>query len=150
MMDIIVRSITCDDIDNIIEIEKLCFADIWSKKNIEDSLSNPRDILLCVEYGGNFAGYIFADFVLDEVNINRIAINPRLRKIGLASCLLRYLEQKVSDFAVQIMLEVRKSNLQAQNLYLKNGYNKVGERKRFYTNPVEDAVLMKKFLNKVE
>ena len=41
-----------------------------------------------------------------------------------------------------ISLEVRKSNSAAVSLYEKLGYEKVGERKKFYTDPQEDAVIM--------
>jgi len=67
-----------------------------------------------------------------------------LRKIGLASCLLRCLEQKVSDFAVQIMLEVRKSNIPAISLYESLGFKREGKRKRFYRAPEEDALILTK------
>lgn len=145
-----IRKITALDITALVEIEKQCFSQIWSLKNIEDALKSERNILLCIEDQGLICGYVFADFVLDEVNINRIAILPDFRKKGLASNLLAELEACVEDFAACIMLEVRQSNGAAQALYRKNGYKIVGNRKGFYSEPYEDAVLMTKFLKKME
>ena len=45
------------------------------------------------------------------------------------------------DGAVKMTLEVRQSNTAARNLYEKKGFQAVGKRAKYYTQPVEDAVL---------
>lgn len=145
-----IRKITAFDIEALLSIEKQCFTQLWTAKNIEDAIENERNILLCICQQGEICGYIFADFVLDEVNINRIAVAPDCRNCGIACRLLEELEKYVGGFAECIMLEVRQSNTAARKLYEKNGYETVGLRKGFYSEPFEDAVLMTKFLKKME
>lgn len=140
-----VRKIKKSDIEQIYEIEKNCFSQCWSKASIEQSLDIENNIMLCVQIDNTVCGYIFADFVLDEVNLNRIAVHGDYRKKGIATKLLNALFDNTADFAQKIMLEVRKSNTAAISLYEKNGFKIDGIRKNFYQAPIEDAVLMTRF-----
>ncbi len=148
--NVMIRKITSLDIKSIVDIENQCFRQTWSEKNIKDAIENERNILLCAIKSGKLCGYLFADFVLDEVNINRLATKPDSRNSGVAESLLCELEEYVGNFAECIMLEVRKGNVAARNLYEKNGFKTVGVRKGFYSAPFEDAILMTKFLKEME
>lgn len=150
MKKAMIRKITDSDVKKLAELEKQCFLNVWTEKNIKDAIDNERNILLGVCDNFELCGYIFADFILDEVNINRIAIAPNHRNSGLATALLIKLEDYVASFAKRIMLEVRQSNTNARSLYEKNGFEVVGVRKGFYSEPFEDAILMTKFLKEME
>lgn len=90
-------------------------------------------------------GYICVWLVTDELHINNLAVHPRWRKRGIARELLRTaLEQGRRRGARVAFLEVRASNVAAQNLYRTCDFEPVGVRPRYYTHPVEDAVIMRR------
>lgn len=84
--------------------------------------------------------------VLDELHLLKFATHPLYRKRGLGTKLMEYLfSYAVANGAVRIDLEVRSSNKEAIDFYLRNGFKKVGMRKNYYTHPKEDAILMSRF-----
>ncbi len=76
-----------------------------------------------------------------EAEIHNFAVARQFQKQGIGKKLL----QQAIDLEKpgKIFLEVRKSNYLAINFYLKNGFQVIGERKNYYLNPPEDALLMK-------
>lgn len=78
-----------------------------------------------------------------EAHISTIAVHPRLRRKGIGQLiLLAMIEKARSGGADHITLEVRASNLVAQNLYRKYGFQVVGQRGEYYSDNNEDAVVM--------
>lgn len=149
MKNFTVKKAAEEHIDGIAEIEKICFADPWSVNSLSGELSNGFARFFVADFGGKVIGYIGSHNVLGEVYITNIAVLPNYRMNGVASQLIKHLknisENEKADF---ITLEVRKSNSSAIRLYEKCGFEKVGERKRFYENPTEDALLMTYFIKK--
>ncbi len=127
----------------IAQIEAECFSQPWSKEAFLNELENPAAISLAA-VSDTVCGFVNAHKILDEVYINNIAVKSGYRRLGIASALLCELEKYAGKISL-ITLEVRKSNLVAISLYEKHGYQKVGERKNFYSFPAEDAVLMTKY-----
>lgn len=80
----------------------------------------------------------------DEAEIASVCVIPAYRRLGGGTVLLQtLLEQSVKAGARNVYLEVRASNLAAQALYRQFGFVCIGERKRYYHDPVENAVLMR-------
>lgn len=78
-----------------------------------------------------------------EAHISTIAVHPRLRREGIGQLLLLAMIDKARSLrADYITLEVRASNLVAQNLYRKYGFEVIGRRRKYYTDNKEDAVVM--------
>ncbi len=89
-----------------------------------------------VGYGGLW-------LTVDEAHITAIAVDPRQRGKGIGELLLSTLVDHAYELgALQITLEVRVSNLVAQRLYVKYGFQPAGTRKRYYTDNGEDALIM--------
>ena len=89
-----------------------------------------------------FAGIILA---ADEAELLNIAVTPSFqgRKIGQA--LLDKMIVSAREKGIRrILLEVRKSNTLAMDLYYKNQFVKLGERKNYYSHPKENAVIMER------
>lgn len=145
-MEIRITPMTADTIKGVHAIEQACFSDPWSENAFIEELNNP-DAIALVALANEAAGFINARKILDEVYINNIAVSDKYRRNGIGERLLLALEKSVSPAAF-ITLEVRKSNLPAQNLYKKLGYAVVGERKNFYSSPTENAILMTKYFTK--
>lgn len=135
---------TAEHIDQIAEIETLCFPDPWSRQLLEDMLYLPGTIALAaVSEDGLVLGCTSAQTVLDEGYINTVAVRPEYRRQGIASRLLETLRQRGAELGLAFLtLEVRESNRAAQALYAKHGYLEVGCRRNYYEHPKEDAILM--------
>jgi [ribosomal protein S18]-alanine N-acetyltransferase len=88
-------------------------------------------------------GMVVGWLLVDEMHIATIATHPDYRRQGIASKLLLHtLLKSMDEGARTSFLEVRESNLAAQEMYLKFGYEKTGRRKRYYRDNDEDAILM--------
>ena len=91
-------------------------------------------------------GYCGLNTILDEGYITNVAVLESYRRQGIGKLLVNAL----IDFANEknlafLTLEVRKSHTPAINLYKNNGFEEVGERKNYYTSPLENALLMTKY-----
>ena len=138
---------TIETVDGVFKIERACFSEPWSVNAFIDELKNPDAITLAA-LDNEVVGFINARKILDEVYINNVAVSENFRRQHIAEQLLISLENKVKDNSSFITLEVRKSNIPAQSLYEKLGYEVVGERKNFYQQPTENAILMTKSFKK--
>lgn len=130
-------------IEPIAELEKRCFSAPWSEKGIKEELDNEAAHFLAAVSSDRLLGYIGVHEVCGEAYIDNIAVQPEYRRLGIADNLLKPAEDGAKSRNCEfISLEVRKSNFSAVALYSKRGYSAVGERKNFYTNPQEDAIIM--------
>ena len=134
---------TAAHLDGVCAIENECFAHPWSRGSLENALSDPNAVFCVAIENGGVIGYIGMLFVLDEGYICNVAVSQSFRKRGVGSALIQTLVTHCTknDFAF-LTLEVRESNAAARSLYEDFGFVKVGERKNYYTDPTENAVLM--------
>lgn len=92
---------------------------------------------------GDLVGYMCYWLVFDELRLMNLAVEPSMRRRGIASDLIRHmLSVGRESGAVRAVLEVRASNVAARSLYERVGFRQVALRRRYYTDPVEDAVLL--------
>lgn len=135
-------------IDQMEQIEIECFSVPWSREALEEELENPyAHYVVCTDGAGNVLGYIGSRIVLDSADITNVAVRPQYRRRGIARQLVgRMLEQMAEKGVAGVLLEVRESNLPAQNCYAQAGFTVVGRRKNYYELPKEDALLMGRVL----
>ena len=125
------------------ELEKLCFSEPWSEKALSDEIDNPAAYFVVAVEEDEVLGYGGMHTVLGESYIDNIAVFPQHRGCGAGRAVTTALIEKAKENGgVFITLEVRASNVPAIALYTSLGFENVGVRKRFYTNPEEDAVIM--------
>ncbi len=132
----------------IAELEKECFSEPWSINALEESFAAGTRFFTAVTQDNRVIGYIGISAILDEGYITNIAVTDQYRKRGVGTMLL----QKVFSFARKkglsfVTLEVRVSNSRAISLYEKQGFVREGERRDFYTNPKENAIIMTRRFN---
>ena len=141
-----IERMTARHVDAVLEIENECFSHPWSRQSIESELENKTSVFYTALEGDEVAGYIGMSTVLDEGYIFNVAVSAKHRKKGIGSALIQELVTygKKNNFCF-LTLEVRASNENARSLYSKFGFIKVGERKNYYSDPVENAVLMTKY-----
>ena len=135
---------TAGHLPQVAALEKICFpADPWSEALFRAALENPgAAILLALGEDGAPLGYAVLSTVLDEGNLDNIAVAPAYRRQGVADALLSVVTGFGREHLSRLMLEVRASNAPAIALYEKYGFAAVGRRKNYYDAPREDAVLM--------
>ena len=141
-METKIKKASLGDTPFIMALWRECFSTPWSETSVKDEISNGEDVFLVAERGGVFSGYALMKCLLGEGQLCNIAVSVSERGHGVGSALLGELisEAKRRDITV-IMLEVRASNGAAIRLYEGAGFVRVGTRKNYYREPVEDALL---------
>ncbi len=139
-----VRRMTLSDLDAVVAIEEATFPTPWSKDSFRQELErNVAARYLVAEKDGAVIGYAGAWVILDESHITNIAIAESQRGNGYGRLLTEALMQYLSNLgAAYATLEVRRSNIRAQNLYKSVGFIQLGVRKRYYEDNQEDAFIM--------
>jgi ribosomal-protein-alanine N-acetyltransferase len=142
--------LTLQRLDEVLAIEQSAYAHPWSRGNFSDSLQQGYQMQLLT--GGQGAGptallgYFVAMKGVDEVHLLNITVAPVWQHQGWARVMLDALAIWARGQQAQwLWLEVRRSNLRAQQIYLRNGFKRVGERKGYYPDAAgrrEDAVVM--------
>ena len=143
-----IADVSLEHIAEINELEKLCFSLPWSRQALISQLPDaPHLPLAALRDDGQVLGYVGMMYVLDEGYISNVAVSPEHRRLGIADALINALIDRANEKDLSfVTLEVRKSNVPAIELYIKNGFSEVGQRKNYYTKPTEDAILMTRFL----
>lgn len=142
--DIKIRTMTIDDIDQVLEVEHASFATPWSRVAFENEiLNNNFATYFVAEDNDRVVGYSGVWVIIDEAHITNIALLPDYRGLKLGEALLRQLVIHAKACRSKTMtLEVRVSNKVAMKLYKKFGFQKGGIRKGYYTDNHEDAYVM--------
>lgn len=139
-MNLDLRSAAADDLPALVEIEHQSFAQPnWSARDF----LRYETVLATVE--GQVAGFVVwrdvfspKDGERGEREILNLAVAPPFRRRGVAARLLQQVLQPEMD----CFLEVRESNLIAQDLYRKLGFVPVGRREKYYQRPTETGIVM--------
>lgn len=143
MSKLVVEEIDLQQCNDFWEIEKQCFSDPWSFLDFEYQIKNPNTEIIGAFVGNMPVGFVNLQCVAGELTINNIAVLKEFRKQSIGEKLLKAALEAYPNADVAF-LEVRESNIPAQKLYEKFGFVKVGERKNYYQNPTENAMLMTK------
>ena len=143
MMNIIPMSE--NHVAQVAALEKLCFSDPWSENSVASELKNALALWLVAVENDTVAGYVGSQTVMGETDMMNVAVHPDYRRQGIAEALVADLIEKLKEQERHCLtLEVRSSNLPAQKLYEKMGFQQVGCRRGYYRNPKEDALILRK------
>lgn len=143
-MKLIFRKMTLDDVPAVVDLDQKSFSLPWPERSFRFELTdNPASRCWVAEVDEKIVGMIVVWLIVDEAHIATIATHPNFRRKGIAKRLLSHALQKlIEQGARSSFLEVRASNLAAQELYRKFGYEETGRRRRYYKDNDEDAILM--------
>lgn len=139
-----IRPMTLKDLEPVMAIEESCFEQAWTRESfVYEIMINQVAQYFVFEWDSNVVGYVGIWLLETEIHITNLAVVPLLRRQGIATKLLEFVEEygkklKYSHFS----LEVRENNDKAIQLYEKLGYNKTKILNGYYKD--QDGVLMEK------
>jgi ribosomal-protein-alanine N-acetyltransferase len=141
----LIRPLGPEDLDEVLKIEESCYPFPWSRGIFADCL---RVGYACfgLRLSDRLAGYSIHNWGAGESHLLNLCVSPRLQRRGYGSLLLEHSISHARALGCHVMfLEVRPSNHDASRLYLRRGFEIVGERPRYYQSAEgrEDAVVMR-------
>lgn len=148
-LDVKISEMKESDIPQIADIETETFSTPWSKDGLASELTKKGSHFFAARFGNVVLGYTGFFLCADEAYMANIAVKKEYRglEIGkrLMNCIVRQAEELGARF---ITLEVRSSNNIAKKMYEGMGFEKVGERRKFYEKPQENADLYTLYFDK--
>jgi ribosomal-protein-alanine N-acetyltransferase len=142
---IVERLASREDLDAVLALEDASFNNPTTREWYEAELRRPE---VCFIYVLRTPGHRVAAFcafwlVVGEAHINNLAVLPELRSRGLGTQLLDAIIAEAAHLGAEVLsLEVRESNTPALRLYEKAGFRRASVRKDYYTNPIENALIL--------
>jgi len=141
---LIIERAVAADVRAIHALEQRCFPAPWRREFFESELTNDGRYNLVARLDGVIIGYLFAMWFMDEMHVNKIAVDASARRQGIALALM----QRCTAFAIEqgvtsISLEVRRSNDEAQQFYTFLGFEAEYIRKGYYPDGEAAVVMMK-------
>jgi ribosomal-protein-alanine N-acetyltransferase len=133
------------DLDGVLDVESESFTNPWTREMYAWELQNQSicHIFVVRTPERPVVGFCAFWLVVDEIHVNNVAILPGLRGRGMGTALMhRVLDEAARLGARRATLEVRVSNQSARRWYEFLGFRVAGTRRHYYTNPVEDALIL--------
>jgi len=133
------------DIDAVVALEDESFSNPWPRETLVWELTNSdvTRVYLVRDDEDRAIAFCIVWLIFDELHINTLAVAQAHRRRGLATFLLReVMAEAARDGARRATLEVRESNGAALELYARLGFRVTARRGDYYTNPVEDALIL--------
>jgi ribosomal-protein-alanine N-acetyltransferase len=137
-----IRELEYADLTRVIALERRVFQAPWSLAMFVLEVSKPSSICLAAGEEGQLDGYLICSRYDTVWHVMNICVEPALRRRGVASALLGELLRRVDAADARFTLEVRPSNTAGIGLYEHHGFLAAGQRRRYYQDNGEDAIIM--------
>lgn len=135
-----------DDFEQIKDCLQEEFDEFWTPNILKSELESPNSKYIVAKENEKIVGFAGIIISIDDTEITNIVTKKAERKRGIGTLLLdKLIEMTKKENRDKISLEVNENNIEAKNLYIKNGFEIVGRRKKYY-NGIDDAIIMTKFL----
>jgi ribosomal-protein-alanine N-acetyltransferase len=146
---VVIEPMTVADLPRVMAVERASFTSPWSEANFRHEIEdNPLAWNLVARAGGTVVAFACTYVVSDELMINDLAVVESHRRRGLGRALLRHLFDGARVRGCRrATLEVRPGNGPALALYETFGFRVVGNRRGYYADTGEDALLLTCALN---
>jgi ribosomal-protein-alanine N-acetyltransferase len=134
-----------DDLEGVLQVEQESFTNPWTREMYSWELQNRSvcHIFVVRTPDCSVAGFCAFWLVFGEIHINNVAMRPEYRSQGIGTALIHHVLAEARRLgARRATLEVRESNTGARRLYERLGFYVAGTRRHYYTNPVEDALIL--------
>ena len=133
------------DLEGVLEVERESFTSPWTREMYAWELQNRAvcHIYIIRTPECRVAGFCAFWLVFDEIHVNNLALRPQYRGRGYGTALLEHVLREAGRLgARRATLEVRSGNAGALRLYERLGFYVAGTRRNYYSNPVEDALIL--------
>ena len=147
--DFILAPMTADLLPSVVALEEACGLHSRGLEGYRKMLSNPGAVLLVAlapispMSPAGAVGAFSGEVVVDELQIDNLAVAEQWRRHGIGRTLLKSALSHASGLGARAAtLEVRAANAPARAFYEKEGFMPVGLRRRYYANPLDDALLL--------
>ncbi len=132
-----------EDLAEVMELERKAFASPWTRDMYLRELEKEEGCYVTARCDGELVGYGGTLLILDEAHVMTLAVREDCRRRGVGARLLLELVRRSQEKGARFLtLEVRKSNLAAIELYSRFGFQVMGERKHYYLDNLENALIM--------
>lgn len=139
-----IRRMAAGDLTAVLEIETSSYTVPWSEATFRGLIRRSDADVVVVEVDGELIGYAAAWFVADQAELGNIAVAASWRRRGVGARLVTTVLERAGERGMrEVFLEVRPSNTAAKRLYERFGFREVSRRRNYYTEPREDAVVMR-------
>lgn len=133
------------DLTWIVALEARLFSKPWGRAHFQQALLQQDPFWACwmAKEDPQGVGYMVAQGGGDFLHVGTLGVDPAYQRKGIGRAMLRHFMQSAKAAGVvQMALEVRESNVSASALYGSEGWERVGRRKHFYSDPMEDAIIL--------
>ena len=145
MINLTIARMEREHLEDVAELERICFSTPWTYENLSDELDNDTAYFFVALDNDKLVGYIGVSVISDSCFVNNIAVYPEYRRQGVGKALMKIAILTADAMGTGfISLEVRESNYAAISLYRSLGFEEMGLRKDFYRLPKEHALIMTK------
>ena len=133
------------DLNDVVRIEQDSYSAPWTRKMFVDELEgNPFASLFVCREAEIIVGHVCYWVIFEELHILNLAVSSSHRRRRFASALMTHtITNACAHGAHSAMLEVRASNIPATTFYTQIGFQQIALRAQYYSNPVEDAIIMR-------
>jgi ribosomal-protein-alanine N-acetyltransferase len=136
-----IERLTYSDLPAVLAIERRAFTTPWSLAMFVLELSKPSGVCLAASTDGGLVGYLVCSRYADVWHLMNVAVTPERQRAGIATALLARMFDELGPEA-RITLEVRPSNSAAIRMYERLGFRAAGQRRGYYHDNGEDALIM--------
>ncbi len=131
------------DIPKIAALDAACFSDAWSEKSIADLVASDSVVCFVAKEDDELFGYIIVRIIAPEGELYRIAVDKSKRGRGVGYKLIKNTVDYLDGEGLEtLFLEVRSQNIPAIALYSSYGFKGIGQRRNYYKDPSDDAIIM--------
>lgn len=147
---VVIRRMEEGDLTAVMRIEKAAFSSPWTLATFAGLLRRTTTRLWVASVSGAVVGYAAVWMVADQAELGDIAVDEELRRRGIGTRLLETVLEAMPEAGIRdLFLEVRVSNDAARSLYARYGFEEVGRRPGYYSRPREDALVLRRRIDRV-
>lgn len=142
-MEVEIAKMKMENVTAVVALERSCDLSSRGEERYSELLQEDHWLLLVAIQAFQVVGVFSGLMVVDELQIDNVAVEEKFRHRGIASQLLaKALEMAKKEGMKTAILEVRTRNLPARSLYERFGFTIAGHRKNYYQYPPDDALLL--------
>jgi len=144
VIDLDIRPIRSDDVAEVARLDGENLS-AWAIDHFSRAVSSPHGwhLLARAAPDGTLLAFICGQILDDEAEIHKVAVRKTCRRQQIGRRLIRHALAYLHGLGARTcFLELRATNLAALNLYRSSGFQRCGLRKKYYTSPLEDAIIM--------